>query len=55
MGSNDPAAPLQPRRSRFGDELRRLRTAAGLTREQLAERAGLSPKAISALERGERQ
>jgi transcriptional regulator with XRE-family HTH domain len=39
----------------FGSQLRRLREAAGLTQEELALRAGLSPRAISALERGERQ
>ncbi len=39
----------------FGSQLRRLREAAGLTQEELAMRAGLSPRAISALERGERQ
>lgn len=39
----------------FGDRLRRLREDAGLTQEQLAERAGISVKAISALERGRRQ
>ncbi len=39
---------------RFGVMLRRLREQAGMTRETLAERAGLSPRAISALERGER-
>lgn len=39
----------------FGEALRRLREAAGLTQEQLADQAGLSAKAISALERGERQ
>jgi predicted ATPase/DNA-binding CsgD family transcriptional regulator len=39
----------------FGEQLRRIRAAAGLTQEQLAERAGLTVKAISALERGERQ
>lgn len=39
----------------FGERLRRLRQAAGLTQEQLAERAGLTAKGISALERGERQ
>src|SRR6266536_1463938 len=38
----------------FGDLLRRFRRAAGLTQEQLAERAGLSPAGISALERGAR-
>ncbi len=39
----------------FGGRLRQLREAAGLTREQLAERAGLTAKGIGALERGERQ
>src|SRR5690349_15599785 len=34
----------------FGGLLRRLRLAAGLTQERLAERAGLSAKAIIALE-----
>lgn len=41
--------------SGFGARLRRFREAAGLTQEQLAERAGLTPNAISALERGERR
>jgi len=36
----------------FGALLRRHRLAAGLTQEALAERAGLSPDAISLLERG---
>lgn len=35
--------------------LRRLRHRAGLTQEQLAKAAGLSPRAVRALERGERQ
>ena len=39
----------------FGARLRRLREAAGLTQEELAGRAGLSRKAISVLERGERR
>ena len=39
----------------FGVRLRQLREAAGLTQEELAERAGLSRKAISVLERGERK
>jgi predicted ATPase/DNA-binding XRE family transcriptional regulator len=39
----------------FGVRLRQLREAAGLTQEQLAERAGLSAKAVSLLERGERR
>ena len=38
----------------FGDVLRRFRLAAGLTQEELAERAHLSPRAISDLERGAR-
>ena len=36
----------------FGALLRRYRMLAGLTQEQLAERAGLSTRAITALERG---
>ncbi len=39
----------------FGDLLRRYRVAAGLSQEALAEAARLSPRAISALERGERR
>ena len=39
----------------FGARLRRLREAAGLTQEELASKAGLTPKAISVLERGERK
>jgi predicted ATPase/DNA-binding XRE family transcriptional regulator len=39
----------------FAAVLRRFRAAAGLTQEELAERAGLTAKAISALERGERR
>jgi non-specific serine/threonine protein kinase len=38
----------------FGDLLRRYRLAAGLTQEDLAERATLSARAISDLERGAR-
>jgi predicted ATPase/DNA-binding XRE family transcriptional regulator len=38
----------------FGDLLRRHRMAAGLTQEELAERSGLSVRAISDLERGTR-
>ncbi len=36
----------------FGDLLRRLRSEAALTQEQLSEQAGLSTRAISDLERG---
>src|SRR3954466_9078546 len=39
----------------FGEQLRRHRDLAGLTQEELAERAGLTAKAIGALERGDRQ
>jgi predicted ATPase/DNA-binding CsgD family transcriptional regulator len=39
----------------FGELLLSLRVAAGLTQEALAERAGLSVRAISSLERGERR
>jgi predicted ATPase/transcriptional regulator with XRE-family HTH domain len=39
----------------FGDLLRRYRVAAGLSQEALAERARLSPRAISDLERGLRR
>lgn len=39
----------------FGAQLRHYRQAAGLTQEQLAERAGLTVNGISQLERGERR
>jgi predicted ATPase/DNA-binding XRE family transcriptional regulator len=38
----------------FGEELRRLRRRSGLSQETLATRAGLSPEAVSLLERGRR-
>jgi transcriptional regulator with XRE-family HTH domain len=51
-GSRDTA----PRSSAsFGAHLRRLREEAGLTQEELASRAGLTPHAVSALERGHRK
>jgi tetratricopeptide (TPR) repeat protein/transcriptional regulator with XRE-family HTH domain len=37
---------------RFADLLRQLRTEARLTQEELAEKAGLSPRSVSDLERG---
>lgn len=43
--------PFDPERT-FGDVLRRFRRAAGLTQEQLAERARLSVRGLSDLERG---
>src|SRR5215210_4825961 len=39
----------------FGERLRRLREEVGLTQEELASKAGLTAKAVSALERGERR
>ena len=42
-------------RASFGDLLRRLRSAASLSQEALAERASLSRRGISDLERGARQ
>jgi tetratricopeptide (TPR) repeat protein/transcriptional regulator with XRE-family HTH domain len=36
----------------FADVVRRLRAAAGLTQEELAETAGVSPRTVSDLERG---
>jgi predicted ATPase/transcriptional regulator with XRE-family HTH domain len=45
---------LMPRSETFAERLRRLREGAGLTQEELADRAGLSGKAVSLLERGER-
>ena len=45
---NTPAADLPP----FGPLLKRLREEAGLTQEELADKAQLSPRAISDLERG---
>ena len=36
----------------FGDLVRQLRAEAGLTQEELAEAASLSPRSVSDLERG---
>ena len=46
---------MEARRQQFGAQLRRFRLRAGLSQDELAERARLSPRAISALERGERR
>jgi predicted ATPase/DNA-binding XRE family transcriptional regulator len=46
VAGNDPSAS-------FGELLRDRRRAAGLTQEELAERAGLSPRSISGLESGD--
>ena len=47
---NEPPTTKAP----FGSRLRRFRENAGLTQEELASRADLSAKTVSALERGER-
>lgn len=41
--------------TRFADRLRELRAASGLTQEELADRAGLSARAITQWERGVRE
>ena len=46
---------MELRASSFGARLRSLRQAVGMTQEELANRAGLSPNAVSALERGQRR
>lgn len=46
---------MHPHSTTFGILLKRFRGAAGLTQEELAERADLSAKEISNLERGVRQ
>lgn len=48
----DSRSPASGPPSAFGDVLRRVRIEAGLTQEALAERAGLSARGISDLERG---
>ena len=45
---------MSERTASFGDLLRQLRSAAALSQEDLAERAGLSRHGISDLERGAR-
>jgi predicted ATPase/transcriptional regulator with XRE-family HTH domain len=53
----DTARPERPQvaREAFGALLRQYRLAAGLSQEELAERAGLSVQAVSYLENGRRQ
>jgi non-specific serine/threonine protein kinase len=51
----DTAPPDSPQTTPiFGELLRRFRLAAGISQERLAERAGLSVQALSALENGRR-
>src|SRR5581483_11031113 len=48
-------AHMAAERSDFGAALRSVRLAAGLTQDELAERAGLSVRGIQDLERGARR
>src|SRR5215204_884166 len=50
MATTEPTPRFNP--TPFGQLLRRLRTASDLTQEDLAERAGVSTRVISDLERG---
>ena len=53
MRAEDRPESVSPEQeSPLGTRLRRLREAAGLTQEELALRAGLTPNAVSDLERG---
>src|SRR5262249_16511506 len=60
-GAGEYAGSLYERRMKsggtqsFGARLKALREAAGCTQEELATIAGLSPHAVSALERGQRR
>jgi DNA-binding XRE family transcriptional regulator len=51
----ETAGPVSTESVRFGVLLKHYRVAAGLSQEELAERARLSARAISAYERGQRQ
>src|SRR5215212_5926454 len=51
----DPQTAMSDSTTAFGDLLRRFRSAAALSQEDLAERAGLSRHGISDLERGARR
>lgn len=50
----NPEATVEPALLTLGVEVRRRRQAAGLTLEQLAERAGLTPNYIGTIEHGRR-
>ena len=45
---------MEDLRTRFGRRVRELRLAAGLSQEELAERAGLHYTYVGGIERGER-
>jgi predicted ATPase/transcriptional regulator with XRE-family HTH domain len=51
----EPPQPAAAGQATFGALLRHYRLAAGLSQEELAERAGLSVQGLSALENGRRQ
>jgi transcriptional regulator with XRE-family HTH domain len=53
--SGNGRAGAPPETTPFGGRLRALREGAGLTQKELAAKAGLTAKAVSALERGERK
>ncbi|MDQ4129072.1 MAG: helix-turn-helix domain-containing protein, partial [Actinomycetota bacterium] len=55
MAEGEPRSAVFEQGLSFGARLRQLRETAGLTQEELAEKAGLSRKAISVLERGARK
>jgi transcriptional regulator with XRE-family HTH domain len=55
MKSKDRREVSREQDTPFGRRLQRLREAAGLTQEELAEKADLSAKGISDLERGHRR
>lgn len=53
--SNDIMAPeaVAPEAQTFGEAVRRLRTARGLTQEKLAQEANLTTNYVSDIERGQ--
>jgi transcriptional regulator with XRE-family HTH domain len=54
-GRPEPEQSASAGQPTFGALLRQYRLVAGLSQEELAERAGLSAQALSALENGRRQ